>query len=1004
MEIIFENGVLKVYGSISPEEEFKYCDEIFELDDGVIVELDLSDLSFINGELQKFLVDWGDGDKNTVIKHEIIKNDTLDTHSWKKIQHKISVQNKNAFEVEDKFLPKIQLLLYSSSGQIVRIIVSYRIHFRPLSDLSSFTLLSSHTGNDNLTSFVFKESCGGSIIIVQEKDWRKVYQDEVVIHEPVTYSTDKNYNYQDSDDVIWEWNVVPEINMVVKNDASKIYCNFYEKNIGLDDWDGSVFQILDKGDNELVIVDFGDNSFESVFSEGGLYKVKVDYNAINGLSNSTSKYLAIPSDYNPSNVTIDVLTNEHAKEITFSHGDIWFQKKHLNECILSFYPKKIDTSDNGMTLDERNWEIAPTNKKITTITTTDSSGFEIPLKSFPNGLYTVRTITRDLLGNKSESESEIKWVYENVYKPSKIEVSKEGKIEFEIEDESQVDEIEIKLSNDNGIFVVSKPLDEYKNHSTGGYEFTIPPQEVENGDYVLTLNNVLNTVFQVDGASPFRKNGSSLSFTYDYSFDIVSQIEPFIRFNGDEICAFVNYSLDFGGAQPSSVNLIINSETLVLPVVSSSYTGTLIVGENEIEQVVKLGNRTSTASSIIEVTPLDEVKNSIIDYNHLGAARLDYVLENQEYLHFTEEVTELVSGFEIMNKTVLDIHKTGIYNKDGKTYYLTDKDNIFKKDGKQLYTYYKLESYANRIGNTIYNRFVPVNLENRISHASQVENFPINEIKIDTLSTRKEVNEEDFKPTILRYDNTTNTCRFGILNGNDKIDSMNMENVLYGIIKMTSVSNNEEIFYYDVKNQTKMYSESMKNITFDSNDGIFMNVPIGDYEIDLIFSSNDKNKTEDKRYTKENPLNLRAISNYIISVVTECTKNENDQKGTLRVKWTPHYTNLLHSDVKFYYFISKNDPKSDEDFEEFTGNIWTNYDGEMYSFELPEEVDCSGEYYIFYYFRLDDHYPDVEFDSNNKILVEIGVDEETEEPIYNVYRRVPYKLDGESVYDNFTIE
>jgi hypothetical protein len=51
MEIIFENGVLKVYGSISPEEEFKYCDEIFELDDGVIVELDLSDLSFINGEL-----------------------------------------------------------------------------------------------------------------------------------------------------------------------------------------------------------------------------------------------------------------------------------------------------------------------------------------------------------------------------------------------------------------------------------------------------------------------------------------------------------------------------------------------------------------------------------------------------------------------------------------------------------------------------------------------------------------------------------------------------------------------------------------------------------------------------------------------------------------------------------------------------------------------------------------------------------------------------------------
>jgi hypothetical protein len=211
-------------------------------------------------------------------------------------------------------------------------------------------------------------------------------------------------------------------------------------------------------------------------------------------------------------------------------------------------------------------------------------------------------------------------------------------------------------------------------------------------------------------------------------------------------------------------------------------------------------------------------------------------------MHFTEDTTELVSGFEIMNKSVLDIHKTGVYNDEGgKTYYLTDKDDIFKKDGKQLYTYYFVESYANRIGNTIYNRFAPVNLENKIEPTSYVDNYPIREIKIDTLGVKKEVNEEDFKPTILRYDNTTNTCRIGILNGDDKIDSTNIEDVLYGIIKMTSVHNDKEFFYYDLKNQTKNYSESMKNITFDWVDGIFTNIPIGNYELDLIFSSIKRN-------------------------------------------------------------------------------------------------------------------------------------------------------------------
>lgn len=896
--------------------------------------------------------------------------------------------------------------MYSTSGQIIRIIVSYRIHFRPLSELGSFTLLSSHTGNDNLTNFVFKESCGGSIIIVQEKDWRKVYQDEVVIHEPITYTTDKNYNYSDNDDIIWEWNVLPEINLVVKNDDSKIYCNFYEKNIGLDDWDGGVTLLLDEGDVELAVTSIGDNSFQSDFTKCGLYKISVSYDGINGLSNTTSKMLPIPSDYNPSSVELEFTDRLHTKEISVHHSDEWFQKKHLNECILSFYPQKIDTSEDGMILNENGWETVSSDKKITTITTSGSDGFEVPLKSFPNGLYTVKTITNDLLGNKSENEYDVKWVYENVYKPdkSKITISEHGKITFEVDDTKEIDEIEIKLSNEDGQFVVSKPLNEYKNHEDNCYDFTIPPYEVENGDYTLTVSNVLYNTFKVNGASSFRKNGSSMSFTYNYSFDIVSELEPFIRFNGNVISAYLNYSLDFGEAYPNEVLLTINDETTSLPVKSPKYTSQLEVGENNIIQSVKFGNRTSTKKNEIEVSSLENVKESIIDYAHLGVPQLEYVSEQEEYKHYTDEDIVLISGFEILNSSVLDIHKTGIHDDGDDVYYLTDKDNIFKIDGEQLYTYYKVGSYSNVIGNTIYNRYCPVNLKNRLSKTGSIMNFPIESIKIDTLSTRESYDEENDTQEVLRYDSSSNTSKFGITYNDMILDSNTSYDFLYGIVKLTDINDENNFFYYDLKSQRKLFSENMGNVSYNQVNGMFYNVPIGEYVLELIFSSTDTNKTVENRFTKENPLNLKAISNYIITTVVNCTKNDGSSKGTLRVKWYPNYTNFVHGDLKFYYCITKDEPKSDKNFTEFKGDIWTNFDGQMYSFVVSDDVICSGEYYMYYYFKLADNYKDIDYEEGNEILVKVGEDEETSEPIYDIYRRIPYMLDGENVYDNLTIE
>ena len=111
-----DNKIFKISGTITSEIEFKNFEKLIEIGNGEEITLDFTELTFSEGELQKIVVDWDDGDKSSVIKYESVINDSLNSSKWKKLSHKFNAKNKNIFDVQDKFLPKIKILLYSSHG------------------------------------------------------------------------------------------------------------------------------------------------------------------------------------------------------------------------------------------------------------------------------------------------------------------------------------------------------------------------------------------------------------------------------------------------------------------------------------------------------------------------------------------------------------------------------------------------------------------------------------------------------------------------------------------------------------------------------------------------------------------------------------------------------------------------------------------------------------------------------------------------------------------------
>lgn len=157
-----------------------------------------------------------------------------------------------------------------------------------------------------MTQFVLREGVNDSITIVSAKDWKKIYGDlnDINYIEDNKISIDYSDEYIDYDNIVWEWDSVPRVNIYdisVDTTNKSVTCNFSEKNVIIDDWTPYCERILDDGDvpASSYIKRIENNSFECLFNDDittSLFRIYLNSTGINGVTGN-SDYFYVASSY-----------------------------------------------------------------------------------------------------------------------------------------------------------------------------------------------------------------------------------------------------------------------------------------------------------------------------------------------------------------------------------------------------------------------------------------------------------------------------------------------------------------------------------------------------------------------------------------------------------------------------------------------------------------------------------------------------------------------------------
>lgn len=127
--------------------------DVIEICNNEDFNIDLSQCTFksnLNGvenvELNKVIIDWGDGEVTKLIRpiqHTISTISNVKENTWKKTTHTFNVDKRNIYLTNDvNFLPKIKITLYSTFNDVVTILIPYKIVYKSLYDLgTNFELL-----------------------------------------------------------------------------------------------------------------------------------------------------------------------------------------------------------------------------------------------------------------------------------------------------------------------------------------------------------------------------------------------------------------------------------------------------------------------------------------------------------------------------------------------------------------------------------------------------------------------------------------------------------------------------------------------------------------------------------------------------------------------------------------------------------------------------------------------------------------------------------------------
>ena len=524
-------------------------------------------------ELHKIKIDWGDGKTDVLVKNLLDSGSSISNivESWKIARHIYNTDKRHIYLAEKiESLPKITVYFYNTYNDIVKLVLPYKLVYKSFYDLNcTFDVISANTGNNNLTTFVMKESANDSISIVQSINNTLNFEDKFVYITDKTASVDYSDEYIDEDNVLWGWDQIPYVYInvsynqyLVPGNSTSLRgfrCVGTEKTVPVEEWTPHVNKITDDGNKTVsnVIIDdnqsfmfyvFGGSKDNYVDLETGLYEIYLDVTGINDVKGCTDKKIVAnptDSDYTKTISYSGNTTDSINYKFTLSKGNSqWSYFKNV-ELILK--PTKIDKSENGLGL-ENTWVTADEyfNFSFPLDLSKKNGTISIPMKSLPNGNYDVYYKAEDLLGNnlnQSQKVANFAWKYTNIGEiyGNWSSSGDESIFSWNVSSPTEMDKIQFKLikngeqlfdENNNPILDVNgdivfdddiivlnekKPYNKwdgwYIENNVYNFFHKISHKDYEDGDYTATVSHILDMNEMVGE----RKKAISKDLTISYN-------------------------------------------------------------------------------------------------------------------------------------------------------------------------------------------------------------------------------------------------------------------------------------------------------------------------------------------------------------------------------------------------------------------------------------------------------------------------------------------------------
>lgn len=265
-------------------------------------------LNYLNVEIVKIHIDWGDGQEDKLSKPLVSQSSSIGVFrpdGWKVVSHTFNVAKR----YQDGEQNAIVVTAFNTHNDKVIIKIPYSVVYKTIYDLGSeFSVFSANTTNTNQVSYTLKQLKTDSMFVVNSQDWRKIYMDEIdsTIHDEVSDVFSDEFVNEDM--LVWDWKTPPTIELTVNKIGNTIICNFIETGVQIETWLPRVELIKDCGNETIKAVkdDELEFKFSSVIPNGdvsvewkdedyykGVYTVSVNpLSGINGVVGASSvKYL-----------------------------------------------------------------------------------------------------------------------------------------------------------------------------------------------------------------------------------------------------------------------------------------------------------------------------------------------------------------------------------------------------------------------------------------------------------------------------------------------------------------------------------------------------------------------------------------------------------------------------------------------------------------------------------------------------------------------------------------